>query len=527
MLRHSLAYQVAGAVALALLASSPAGSQGLNQRLDSAEQKLSEDQQACRPIDVGEYASLVNEAYQNKQRAAKAARSGLPIDEAQLTADLTRATMLLHGAQAAHAQQCVRQTTQPQTQLQTNTPTQTSAPGTPPPQQAEDSAPVGTGLRIDQAEAKLNDDIKNCRPVDPADYLPIMQEAQANYETARMLQRDGFPVQGEKILFERERATRLHRRAVLAAAKQRDCPPQPPATQQQSLARPATLDGFAQRILDVHNQERTALGLQPYYWSVPLAEGAQQHANYLARTGVLAHASREGRGTARENLNQGMIGWNADQMIDNWLDEKRLFRPGIFPNVSATGDWNQVGHYSQMIWPDTSEIGCGMATGSGFQWLVCRYSPGGNKDGRTVGFPMQPQQVAERSPHSQDSSGNWERGYNYGVRVDEEERRASLFDLGLYGGGAWTSDWFTDDLGLSTQASGASCAPGIDELSYVDLALSYRVGDQYSFRLGVNSLLDRDPPAVDGAGSAGSANSWPNVYDALGRYIYAGCALNF
>jgi hypothetical protein len=40
-----------------------------------------------------------------------------------------------------------------------------------------------------------------------------------------------------------------------------------------------------------------------------------------------------------------------------------------------------------MIWPTTTDIGCGMDTGGGFNWLVCRYSPGGNKDGKPVGTP--------------------------------------------------------------------------------------------------------------------------------------------
>jgi hypothetical protein len=40
-----------------------------------------------------------------------------------------------------------------------------------------------------------------------------------------------------------------------------------------------------------------------------------------------------------------------------------------------------------MIWPTTTDLGCGDAQGGGFDWLVCRYSPGGNKDGQPVGQP--------------------------------------------------------------------------------------------------------------------------------------------
>lgn len=139
-----------------------------------------------------------------------------------------------------------------------------------------------------------------------------------------------------------------------------------------------------------HNSERSLYGYRPLVWNITLADGAQNYANQLARTGQLVHASREGRGTVRENLSSGLPNWTANQLMGNWLGEKPLFRPGIFPDVSISGDWSQVGHYSQMIWPTTTDIGCGLAVGGRFSWLVCRYDPGGNKDGKPVGYAAMP-----------------------------------------------------------------------------------------------------------------------------------------
>ena len=66
--------------------------------------------------------------------------------------------------------------------------------------------------------------------------------------------------------------------------------------------------------------------------------------------------------------------------------------------------------------------------------------------------------------------------------------------------------------------------------SYIDLAMNFRVGDNYAFRLGVNNLLDRDPPLTGSTNCpAGpcNGNTWAQVYDSLGRYIFAGVTLDF
>ena len=66
--------------------------------------------------------------------------------------------------------------------------------------------------------------------------------------------------------------------------------------------------------------------------------------------------------------------------------------------------------------------------------------------------------------------------------------------------------------------------------SYFDLAMTARVTDAFSLRIGVNNLLDRDPPVRGGqvlTGVFGSGNTFPQVYDYAGRYIFSGVTLNF
>ncbi|MFN3517341.1 MAG: TonB-dependent receptor domain-containing protein [Novosphingobium sp.] len=70
----------------------------------------------------------------------------------------------------------------------------------------------------------------------------------------------------------------------------------------------------------------------------------------------------------------------------------------------------------------------------------------------------------------------------------------------------------------------------IPAFNYFDLALTADVGDNFKFRLGANNLLDKTPPQVAGAACPAGAcngNTWAQVYDALGRYVYAGVTLDF
>lgn len=76
--------------------------------------------------------------------------------------------------------------------------------------------------------------------------------------------------------------------------------------------------------------------------------------------------------------------FSVDQMLGSWVAEGRMFRPGRFPNVSRTGSWEQVGHYTQMIWPTSIRVGCAVRSSIRYDYLVCRYSPPGNVMGVMV-----------------------------------------------------------------------------------------------------------------------------------------------
>ena len=138
----------------------------------------------------------------------------------------------------------------------------------------------------------------------------------------------------------------------------------------------------AKTLLDRHNFYRSQVGVPALKWSDRLASNAQGWANNLAERGgkTLQHSSGSGEG---ENLWMGSAGYFSQQtMVDGWGGEKKYYKPGVFPNVSTTGNWSDVGHYTQIVWRNTTEVGCAVATAGGNDILVCRYSSPGNYMGQ-------------------------------------------------------------------------------------------------------------------------------------------------
>ncbi len=79
------------------------------------------------------------------------------------------------------------------------------------------------------------------------------------------------------------------------------------------------------------------------------------------------------------------------------------------------------------------------------------------------------------------------------------------------------------------EASGAAAAEQtLSSYSYIDLAATVPVGN-LSFRFGMNNLLDKDPPVIGDAlpGIQGNGNTFPQIYDTLGRYIFLGVSADF
>lgn len=138
---------------------------------------------------------------------------------------------------------------------------------------------------------------------------------------------------------------------------------------------------LGQRLLAAHNRERALAGVPALAWDQALAADAQGWADALAETNSFEHSRADPSDpeTPGENLWAGTRGaFSPEEMIGYWIAEKRDYKPGPIPAVSRSGDFENVGHYTQLIWRNTRRVGCAVARGQREDILVCRYTQGGN-----------------------------------------------------------------------------------------------------------------------------------------------------
>ncbi|MBB4659774.1 TonB-dependent receptor domain-containing protein [Parvularcula dongshanensis] len=98
----------------------------------------------------------------------------------------------------------------------------------------------------------------------------------------------------------------------------------------------------------------------------------------------------------------------------------------------------------------------------------------------------------------------------------------TTFGLGL------TATWrYFDNV---TQEGDDSGDPdfALGDQTYIDLSARYELNDSTRLRVGVNNVFDKIPPISSVAGTApGNGNTYPTVYDALGRYFFVGATVDF
>lgn len=127
---------------------------------------------------------------------------------------------------------------------------------------------------------------------------------------------------------------------------------------------------FTREFVAAHNQVRAGVGVGPLRWSDDLAAAAQQWANSL----IESHAFHP-RGDHRFGENLFEVtgrGASPDEVVYAWAGEARNYDHKT--NTCSA----RCGHFTQLVWHDTTVVGCGMAHDTRREVWVCNYDPLGN-----------------------------------------------------------------------------------------------------------------------------------------------------
>jgi uncharacterized protein YkwD len=150
-------------------------------------------------------------------------------------------------------------------------------------------------------------------------------------------------------------------------------PPPPSSVPPVASAPPSGLTSVQQTMLAEHNRDRAMHCAAPLTRSPQLEKVAQDWANSLRDRGCLFEHSR---GEYGENLAAGTTGaLPPEAVVAMWYDEVAKYR---FPDGGFGMD---TGHFTQLVWRSTTQVGCGMSQCKGMDIWVCNYNAAGNVEG--------------------------------------------------------------------------------------------------------------------------------------------------
>lgn len=136
--------------------------------------------------------------------------------------------------------------------------------------------------------------------------------------------------------------------------------------------------------LAAHNQVRQTVGLPALTWDPVLAATAKA---WLAKCkdsdgdGLVDHNPDRGSGAAYvgENIYGSSGAATGPAAVNAWAAEAANY------NYSSNTCTGVCGHYTQLVWRETTRVGCALSSCAGLRYsatVVCDYAPGGNINNR-------------------------------------------------------------------------------------------------------------------------------------------------
>ena len=127
-------------------------------------------------------------------------------------------------------------------------------------------------------------------------------------------------------------------------------------------------------MLEAHNRVRAAVGVRPLVWSDKLADAAQTWANQLLAERRLRHRANPRYGENLYLISRASA--TPNDVVSAWASEERDYE------YASNSCHSRCGHYTQIVWRSTRQVGCARARSPVLEVWVCEYYPPGNYIGQ-------------------------------------------------------------------------------------------------------------------------------------------------
>uniref|UniRef100_A0AAF5D5R5 SCP domain-containing protein n=2 Tax=Strongyloides stercoralis TaxID=6248 RepID=A0AAF5D5R5_STRER len=125
------------------------------------------------------------------------------------------------------------------------------------------------------------------------------------------------------------------------------------------------------RILKETNRYRQAHGVKPLTYDYNLEKASQEYAKYLGDRDLFDHDPKNDQNGWGENLAK-MSASLGSLATKNWYDEVKLY------DFSKNQFSYDTGHFTALVWKETTKVGCGIYMKREILYVVCKYFPAGN-----------------------------------------------------------------------------------------------------------------------------------------------------
>ncbi|KAM9360481.1 Golgi-associated plant pathogenesis-related protein 1-like [Symphorus nematophorus] len=131
-------------------------------------------------------------------------------------------------------------------------------------------------------------------------------------------------------------------------------------------------ESFKKEFLETHNAYRAKHSAPPMTLNNEMCATAQAWANHLLSLGAGMHSETKDGENIYNMWSSAPVNPTGKEAVDKWYSEIKDY------NFDRPGFQGNTGHFTQVVWKESTELGVGMATDGNKVFVVGQYRPAGN-----------------------------------------------------------------------------------------------------------------------------------------------------